>query len=1184
MSATITIQSVPSQTVSQAFPVSGTYFVNPNFTFADDAGAVQQFPLGSTDPATPVENWAFVHPGYAVSGTHGLAVKDSVTGAIGSTTVAVVGAGVSGVVPLQVGALSIGQITNTSMALTWPLNTTGAAATTYQLQYGLHGSGAFVSGVLFDESPDGSALTSTTGTLFDAQGNAWTLVNGGARGLQIAENGAVLAPTQNVTILLYWNHQIFQQNSSGLWFTPTTQIAGDPRQVAGGVITPSGTFLTSASGVIRDFGNNTYALTGVNGQILINGVIDPPTANVTTLLTFNQNIYQKNLAGNWFQYNGTPGNYTQLAGDPRVQTLAVSGLISNTAYDFKVFATDASGNGPASAVVSGTTNATIASNGFTVNGAQILTPSGSPFIPKIIALYEGFNNNGIGLAAFSAMEWQNWIKAVQALGYNTIRLGMFVQGILNGGWSDTTVSEPFNATLNPDLVGLNMLQIYDKIIDFCATLGNMFVLADIHSTNGANINTGFFSGQATITNPTTWTGDGVSNTAYVNACATLGTRWAGKPAWLGLEMMNEPTTVNFWWGVKTGLIDITAAYTAGGNACHEAILAVNPANPVPLIFCSGINNLTNTYMSGTATQFSNAAGYDLSGVTNKPITLISPNRVVYVVHPFPNNPTFPAAPEGAGTVNNYNTLFGFLVVQNLAPVVATAMGAGNLTTNPSLYPQASTYAPFIVSYLNGTSGLPGAPTTAMGWGWWTGDAEPTNPTDAYAIFNQFTTPLTFVAGCATFIQQLLGTQTPSNTNFTVSSGKVIAPNGSINMNRGVVNYFFNDNGSGIVHDHATISSVFPGLNTFKACAAAGNRPTFADCQAMITDWTTNNGCVLIIASYLYGAEDNIETSNFAGDAAMWANIAVNTISNPRVWFETTNEPQNGTGTVSQDHANGYNAIRVLVNFTGTSNGSQLTISNVSSPSSNPNAKIINGMTINPISGQVPLHTTILSQLSGTPGGAGVYATSGPTTVSGANMSAGNGNMILFCSPDGDPFYPSGEPAGQLQGSTYTNMYNIAFDDHWYGTGNGVASTGPSDQTNSLGNFIVTHPGNSGNSISHRIAGFNALANSLDGQIPVGTFEWGDAYAGANGPHNFGTTGGGSIENQVIACVRAVCNACVGNGHAGFMGMCAWEYGNYGTFGGDVLQNNNVLFQQSDHYGVMVAFCCANPNTMNTTQF
>jgi Concanavalin A-like lectin/glucanases superfamily len=77
-------------------------------------------------------------------------------------------------------------------------------------------------------------------------------------------------------------------------------------------------------------------------------------------------------------------------------------------------------------------------------------------------------------------------------------------------------------------------------------------------------------------------------------------------------------------------------------------------------------------------------------------------------------------------------------------------------------------------------------------------------------------------------------------------------------------------------------------------------------------------------------------------------------------------------------------------FTGTASGTNLTASAVTGTIA---FTFINGNTL--ITGNgVPINTFITSQTSGTPGGAGVYVTSNPTTASGSALtSAGNGARI-----------------------------------------------------------------------------------------------------------------------------------------------------------------------------------------------
>jgi hypothetical protein len=71
------------------------------------------------------------------------------------------------------------------------------------------------------ESPNCSALTSTTGSLVDAQGNAWTLVQSANNGLEIYENGTYSNLTMNVIELAYVNQVISQENIANNWWSWT---------------------------------------------------------------------------------------------------------------------------------------------------------------------------------------------------------------------------------------------------------------------------------------------------------------------------------------------------------------------------------------------------------------------------------------------------------------------------------------------------------------------------------------------------------------------------------------------------------------------------------------------------------------------------------------------------------------------------------------------------------------------------------------------------------------------------------------------------------------------------------------------------------------------------------------------------------------------------------------------------
>jgi len=110
----------------------------------------------------------------------------------------------------------------------------------------------------------------------------------------------------------------------------------------------------------------TYAINASNNTT-VNGT---PDGGIGVLaLYWAHNAYHQNSITDWYLYNGTPNSYTFVgraaAGDPRNTIPAdttfvqvISGLVASTAYNVRVLAFNAAGNGPASTAVNVTTPAT----------------------------------------------------------------------------------------------------------------------------------------------------------------------------------------------------------------------------------------------------------------------------------------------------------------------------------------------------------------------------------------------------------------------------------------------------------------------------------------------------------------------------------------------------------------------------------------------------------------------------------------------------------------------------------------------------------------------------------------------------------------------------------------------------------------------------------------------------------
>ena len=96
------------------------------------------------------------------------------------------------------------------------------------------------------ESVNGTKAIAPGEIIVDATLTPWTLASS-ASGLQVQYGKVVDTATANVTLLLYWSHQVYQQNSAGGWWYWNGSWVGttDPRIVSGNSVTVN---LTSKTG------------------------------------------------------------------------------------------------------------------------------------------------------------------------------------------------------------------------------------------------------------------------------------------------------------------------------------------------------------------------------------------------------------------------------------------------------------------------------------------------------------------------------------------------------------------------------------------------------------------------------------------------------------------------------------------------------------------------------------------------------------------------------------------------------------------------------------------------------------------------------------------------------------------------------------------------------------------------
>jgi endoglucanase len=284
-----------------------------------------------------------------------------------------------------------------------------------------------------------------------------------------------------------------------------------------------------------------------------------------------------------------------------------------------------------------------------------------------------------------------------------------------------------------------------------AAANNLKVIFSHHGNEGVNGKSGnaacanqqenglwYDVNSATVIAGVTWN----TLTGNYDGCGTAGTvtyatfransvalaaHYAGNSTVIGFDLWNEPivgvaghcgngcqaTYLN--WGGKNGS-DLRLM-------CSDTGTAVEAADPGVLIICEGAINFTRTFLDGTGMPSGANGIQELTLAGTLPVNVGAP-EVVYSVHHYPGWLSGQTPDSGAASVTFMNQAWGFLVINNLAPVWVGEMGAALDGTN-GLIKQAAeiAWAKTLVSYLNGGQGAIGGPTFSgkqqpIGSDWW----------------------------------------------------------------------------------------------------------------------------------------------------------------------------------------------------------------------------------------------------------------------------------------------------------------------------------------------------------------------------------------------------------------------------------------------------------------------------------
>src|SRR5579883_3385941 len=308
-------------------------------------------------------------------------------------------------------------------------------------------------------------------------------------------------------------------------------------------------------------------------------------------------------------------------------------------------------------------------------GSQILDANNHPV--RIAGInWFGFETNTFVVHGLQNRSYQSMLDQIKSLGYNTIRLPYS-----NQLFDSSSKPTDIDYSINPDLQGLQGLQLMDKIINYASSIG-LHIILDQHRPDA--------SGQSKL-----WYTAAYPESRWISDWKMLAQHYKDNPMVVGADLHNEPGAPACW-GCGQQNIDWQMAAERAGNA----ILSVNPNW---LIFVQGVD-----CYGGQAGQAGSGdcywAGGNLEGVRDHPVTLNVPNRLVYSVHDYPasiyNQPWFSAPDYPANLPGIWDTHWGYVVKQNIAPVWVGEFGTRLQTT------QDKQWFSSLIAYLGkGASGI-----------------------------------------------------------------------------------------------------------------------------------------------------------------------------------------------------------------------------------------------------------------------------------------------------------------------------------------------------------------------------------------------------------------------------------------------------------------------------------------------
>lgn len=237
----------------------------------------------------------------------------------------------------------------------------------------------------------------------------------------------------------------------------------------------------------------------------------------------------------------------------------------------------------------------------------------------------GFNASERVFHGLWSANMRTLTKGVADRGMNVVRVPISTQLLLE--WKAGTFTKPnVNEFANPELAGLNSLQIFEKWLDMCDEYG-LKVFLDVHSAEADN------SGHV---HPVWWKGSITTDDVY-EGWEWAAARWKNDDTMIGADIKNEPhgtqgATERAKWDNSTDKDN----FKHFAETAAKKILAINPNW---LIFVEGIEIYPKDGVAWTSTGLTDYHnmwwGGNLRGVRDFPIDLgANQDQLVYSPHDY----------------------------------------------------------------------------------------------------------------------------------------------------------------------------------------------------------------------------------------------------------------------------------------------------------------------------------------------------------------------------------------------------------------------------------------------------------------------------------------------------------------------------------------------------------------------